>query len=333
MSWVQEIHQKASVIHQQIAGMSAYAAANGLDVSAVCAPFYELLDDIYGNDLPFARLMDTSDIVIRAQGRCVESSTPSVHALESLLGNLRNEVTRITKTVIGLAPRSRLMALNDFPLQLSGLARGSLVVGLMIAKRENVSNQTSTLPTIEEPIFDAVRTAVRSISLIPHYLTDEGVSDELSEAFPDPGIRDAALVAAQRLAPTKRSGIEKVSVLDPHSQRETTGLRDLTANDRQNLKVLLRNPVSAKKSHYGEFVGIVRELDLDANRFEIRGVQDYGAIRCVIPELGYDHGKAILNTWIRVYGMYEASPEGKPRLLKVDRITTEPIPQNSDLFE
>lgn len=330
MNWVDNVHRKAEIIHGQIAWWMQQAEHARLDAQQACAPYYALLSQIYAEDLPFARVMDESDIVIRAHGPQVETDAPRVRIVESLLADLREEVARIAKTVIGLAPGERARMPGDFALRLCGLARGSLVVGLKIAQDEATPGQQQ-IPEAAEPMFDAVRTAVKSISLIPHYLTENGVRNEISEILPDPGVRDAALVAAQRLAPSGRRGIDRITLLDPRNAKERTP-GELTHADRGVLKHVLRNPMAGRKVQRGEFVGIVREVDLDASRFEIRGVTQYGALRCVYPGMHHDHARALLNTWVRVTGQYESTADGRPRLLQVDSVREELAPRDGELF-
>lgn len=331
MNWIENVHRKAEMIHGQIAWWMEHAKHGQFDASAACAPYYALLNQIYAEDLPFARVMDESDIVVRAHGPQVETTAPRVLIVETLFADLRTEVARIAKTVIGLSPNSRARVPDEFSLRLCGLARGSLVVGLKIARNDATTRQAS-IPETAEPMFEAVRTAVRSISLIPHYLTEEGVRADISDILPDPGVRDAALVAAQRLAPSGKRGIDRITLLDPTSAEHNMP-GELTQGDRAVLRHALRNPTAGHAVRRGEFIGIVREVDLDAFRFEIRGVPQYGALRCVYPRMDHDEARRFLNHWVRVVGEYESSQDGRPRLLQVESVRPEPIPENGDLFE
>jgi hypothetical protein len=71
----------------------------------------------------------------------------------------------------------------------------------------------------------------------------------------------------------------------------------------------------------GEFEGVVREVDLDARRFEIRGRGASVGMRCIY-EPAYD-GQIIgmLNAAVRVKGSYEAAADEQPRLVRVEQIT------------
>ena len=66
------------------------------------------------------------------------------------------------------------------------------------------------------------------------------------------------------------------------------------------------------------FSGVVRAIDLDARRFEVRHVQEFngGSIRCIYSRDALSDEKAILGMRVRVHGKYDAS-SGAPRLAQV----------------
>ena len=68
--------------------------------------------------------------------------------------------------------------------------------------------------------------------------------------------------------------------------------------------------------------GTVREIDLDARRFEVRGVSDHeiADIRCVYTNLGNVLPRRLLDARVRVRGLVERRSDEAPRLLAVDQI-------------
>ena len=167
-----------------------------------------------------------------------------------------------------------------------------------------------------DQVFESVRTAIRSLSLVARYVSDSGVDESIREAFPDPAIRDTVLVAARRLSPTGRRGIESVSFFSPTVEEHE--VKVLTPSSRHALSGALAAPVKVRGT--GAFEGLLREIDLDARRFEIRGVRGIGAIRCVY---GPQHDaivKAALDARVKVVGQYEAFESAQPRLVAVDTL-------------
>jgi len=92
----------------------------------------------------------------------------------------------------------------------------------------------------------------------------------------------------------------------------------------------LARPVKVKSS--GKFEGTVREIDLDARRFEIRGVIGAGAIRCVYDNRWHRLVRETLDARITVSGSYETLGNQVPRLIQVSSIElVKPAPQQSNI--
>jgi len=287
-----------------------YAAESRIDIDRVVASYRQLLDKLYLEELPYARLIDESDLVIRAEGRATETYEPRVSALSHLLDRLRDESQRLAKVIAGMAEETRV---SNIDLLLSGLARGSLVVGLKLAPPTPDPRQQTFLPE-DEPVFEAVKQAIRSLSAIPHYLTVDGVREGLEEVIKNPAVRDATLLTAQRLAPSGRGGIESLTISSPGFE---AGI--LTSGEKHLLRRALARP-QFRHPHRGTFVGVVRELDLDAKRFEIRKVKQIGTIRCVLGELETEKARRWLDRVVKVNGTYEADEHGRPRLLRAENV-------------
>jgi hypothetical protein len=154
------------------------------------------------------------------------------------------------------------------------------------------------------------------------------VDDAIREEFPDPAIRDTVMVAASRLAPTGRRGIDSVVFYGPEPQAVEP--RPLTSRSRKVLELELARPVKVKSS--GIFEGTVREIDLDARRFEIRGVSGAGAIRCVYDNRWDKLVREILDSRVTVSGSYETVGNQIPRLIQLGSIErVKPPPQQEKI--
>jgi predicted RNA-binding protein len=120
------------------------------------------------------------------------------------------------------------------------------------------------------------------------------------------------MLAVQRLAPSGRRGIETISI---SSQDERPAL--LTSEHRRAIRESLVKPVI-----HGEEIqlsGYVREIDLDAHRFDLRGIDDEQIrdVRCAYRSLPGVRARDLLGSYIRVYGLIERTADGIPRLLSV----------------
>ena len=214
---------------------------------------------------------------------------------------------------------------------LSGLSQGSLVVGISIQPPDQGEGRGQLeVPGVSYEIVESVRAAVRSIATVARHVHEDHIdSTAIQSDFPDPAVRDTVMVAASKLAPSGRRGIEGVAFYGP----EVTGAEapPLTARSRKALNQSLTRPV--RISGQGSFEGIVRAIDLDARRFEVREVEDIGAIRCIYEPKQQESVKDILDRRVRVSGSYETMKNQKPRLIDVASIDVSDISERQTGME
>jgi len=315
-AWTNAVERKAAIIHSQLAMARALAVANRANTDEISEPYLTLLRTLYAEEFPFAQLTDSSDLVARFRGPAVDIHDPTVSIVISLFSDLREQIRSIAKSIVGLASDKRMLWPAQLDPHLSGVAHGSLLVGVSVSPpaSDTAKGHQYEIEGASQLMFESVRSAVRSLSLVAHYVGDGGVSDAIREAFPDPAVRDTVLVAAKRLAPSGRRGIDSVSFSSPETEQHR--VETLTPKSRLALTQSLASPV--KVATTGTFDGLVREVDLDARRFEIRGVSGVGAIRCVYGPMHDQVARAALDAMIRVSGRYDTVEGHRPRFMAVD---------------
>jgi hypothetical protein len=318
MTWVAQVERKARMIHQQIAAWHTQATQLGVDPEIACARFYKLLDVIYAEDLPLAKAKDASDLLLRIEGKGVENA-PRISILSGLFSNVKGQVRDLTKAISGISPDRRVSA-HDIDLSVSGIAKGSLYVGLAVPLPTDRNDNRNLLGT-EDPLYRATKDALKAINTVSHNIeltNEEDATRHLAEIMADPKVRDAALVAVRRIAPTGKQGVDRIEV----SSADEVGTRpgQLTPSLRQQIGKMLRKPVVG--SEIATFEGVVREIDLDARRFELRQVANARLqdIRCVYNELPARHPRELLDVRVRVRGRVERRADQAPRLLEIDSI-------------
>ena len=295
------------------------ANSNRAAPDGVERPYLDLLNELYRNEFLFAQLVDSSDLVARFEGPALSGRDPTMSIVTSMFSSLRKQIQGIAKSIAGLESDERVRWPMEFEPHLSGIAPGSLVIGLRIQSPDaDTSKAQTSIPSLSEPVVRAVRQAVKDIASIGRYVQEDGVDDAITEAFPDPAVRDAVMVAASKLAPTGRRGIDTLAFYRPDTNDGEA--RPLTPRSRRVLNSAVKRPVRVGGS--GSFVGIVRAIDLDARRFEIRHVQDIGAIRCVYAKNVEESVRKILDTRVRVAGEYETLPDRRPRLINASSMET-----------
>lgn len=328
--WTDAVESKARIIHEQLVAAQILARDNGMDVDEVSEPYLNLLKNLYDDEYSFARLADTSDLVARFNGPAVSDADPTVTIVASVFTDLRDQIRGIAKSIAGLSSDRRIRWPSDIDPHLSGMAHGSLVVGISVpSPEEGTAEGQLLIPGVSEQVYESVRDAVRSLGTIARFVGDSEVDDAIVEEYPDPAIRDTVLVAASRLAPSGRKGIDSLTLYGPESDEGETSI--LTPTSRKVLNQSLSKPI--RVSGTGEFEGVVREIDLDAGRFEIRHVRHAGAIRCVYAPDQHELVRQILDAQIRISGSYETLENQQPRLVGVEKIEVIRSPEEQLNFE
>ena len=309
--WIDAIEGKARIIHQELLAARELAKRMGKDPDEISSPYYELLANLYRDDYPFASLADHSDLVARFTGPGVLNHEPPVSLVTGVFSKLSTQIQHIAKSIAGLGEQ-RVKWPEHLDPHLSGLAHGSLVVGMRVPRPGEVDSQGQlVLEGVTDGLYSAVRDAVRSLPIIPRLINDEGISDEVYSLFPDPAVRDTVMLAVHKLAPSKKSkGITDLFLSCPGE--EEIAPPPLTKKSREILRQSLNEPSGKRFSGNDSFEGVVREIDLDAFRFEIRGTRYPRGIRCMYDERHKTKVKEVLDCMVRVSGSYEAAANEQP---------------------
>ncbi len=313
-TWTEQVEQRAKLVHSEIAALRLFGQVNRIDVTSTCEHLYAVLDSIYSEDFPLAKAKDSADLFLHVEGSGVKD-IPRLSFVSSLFDNMKVQVRDLTKVIAGIDPHRRT-PLREIDLGVSGLAKGSLFVGFAVtpAKPDSLLLEDDLLHLATRAALSAIATASQAI-----VEGDDAESlQELRRALPDPRLRDAALLAIRRIAPSGNDGITSIEVTGQDSEaRKAVGT--LTPVLRRQIGRLLKKP--SPQVEYVSFEGVVREIDLDAQRFELRRVADAQHIRCAYGSTLYAQlGKQLLDARIRVAGILERGADDSPRLLNVDRL-------------
>ena len=249
---------------------------------------------------------------------------PPISLVTCLFGKLKEEIRAIARAIAGMEASSRVRWPADLDPQLAGVAHGSLVVGMRVPRPGDLgADGQALLPGVSDALYGAVQAAVQSLPAIPRLIQNGQVSEAIHEQFPDPAVRDTVMVAARRLAPSAQyKAINALFLNAPQQDQDTErgAAQPLTRQSRAILTSCLDSPSRQRFKGTGSFEGLVRAVDLDARRFEIRGIGSSRGIRCIY-EPNYDQlVGGMLDAAVLVTGHYEAAPDQQPRLVRVDEI-------------
>jgi hypothetical protein len=129
-SWLEVVSAKTRVLHQHIAAVQRWVDDAGGDdqmLETLCAPYEYLLQQMYEEDIPLARAIESSDLLIHVSGPAVDEPSPSLALIANIFQSVRRQVGSVAFAIAGVAERSFLP--KDIDLGLAAFARGSLYLG------------------------------------------------------------------------------------------------------------------------------------------------------------------------------------------------------------
>lgn len=321
-NWTEDLNQRVRLIHEEIASLHAWVAEAGGDenvLNSLVAPYYETLQEIYENDYYLAKALDSSDLLLRYQGPAVETDHPRVSLLSSVFTDVRGQVGRVAMSIAGILEDYQRMP-KEMDLTLAALAKGSLYVGFTLPSKEDLEGDDQEALFKDEKFFEAAREALRTLGLVTRHLQHDSPPGDLEKEIPDADVRNVALAAIETLSPSGHKGIQSVWFSGKGIGSQSS--YSLTPQSRETIRAWLEEPDLGAETM--AFIGTVREMDLDARRFELRGVEDdHSDIKCQYAQSFDDVAKGWLDVRVRAYGEIERNSRGKVSSLQLIRV--EPV--------
>lgn len=318
MTYSESSHETMRAFLENMVGSGFLAKSLGMEVTPaqVVDTTLPQLVKIAEETLPLARVMDNSDLVLHAEGPGAEHNLPWLTALNWLTSTANKNLRGLMRSTLDLLGVDGRRIAREADLRLSGLAPGSLWIGLKLVMPE------SPLLPADYGLNEQLSRATARLPMLARFIDEESVSPGIREAEPDPAIRDASLVTLLHFSPTGRRGIHTLGI-----SSRAHGSADLSQRERVVLNETLSRP-KVDRLKEGSIEGEVREADLDKTRFHLR--TPHGVVRCVLPALHVEQAKMMLGSPFRVVGRYESGKDGQPRLMYVERI--EELPRTNRLI-
>ena len=133
-NWSSVLRRRAQLLHQQIAAMQRLVQESGGSeemLAKACVSYYRLLDEIYEKEMPIARAMDISDLLLHLNGEGLETDNPRLSLVTGIMGDVRKQVGTMIKTLVS-SLNEAIDLPREFDLGLSSFARGSLYLGFSL---------------------------------------------------------------------------------------------------------------------------------------------------------------------------------------------------------
>lgn len=326
-TWINNTAEKAKIIHSQILAFMQEMQdeeivqgllVQGITVDDVLKPWYDQLNELYSEELPIARLKDTSDIIVRALGIDATHDAPMLSAVTFVADTVKKNLSLLSKAV---SPLLKTLPTNKLPWVFNGYAPGSIIMGFSLQK------PTDELGKVYSgDFYETLSTTAQSIAFVPQFIDESSVNHAIASTITDPAIRDTVIIAAHNLSPRATMGIHTIEV-----GSRTGGFGELTAKSRQVLAGEIKRPSLLSKKQ-GRFTGTLEAADLGAGRVVLRNIidaTDVTAIRCLVPEKFKDVVKRGFGELATITGEYETDSNGKPRLFMVEHIEQTKHPQSA----
>jgi hypothetical protein len=312
--WSSVLKRKAQLVHQQIAAMQRLVSdsGGGEDMLAKsCASYYRLLEEIYEKDMPVARALDRSDLLLHLDGEGLQTAHPRLSLVTGIMGDVRKQVGTMIKTLVSSFNEGVDLP-REIDFGLSSFAQGSLYLGFSLPE----PNPGYVVLT-GDPFFTASRQALKTLGAVTQHINEPNAYALIRTEFADPKLRDAALSAVGQLAPSGRRG---VSSLEIGGRAMPAGKwRLLTPETRVQVRAWLEQPTFSNE--VVELRGRVRAIDLDLRRFDLRRIDggNLPDLRCIYPASFDVPAKKWLDATVVVRGQVETY-QGVARLLQVQGV-------------
>ena len=240
--WASVLKRRAQLVHQQIAAMQRLVSESGGNeemLAKSCASYYRLLDEIYEKDMPVAKALDRSDLLLHLDGEGLQTENPRLSLVTGIMGDVRKQVGAMIKTLVSSFNEAVELP-REFELGLSSFARGSLYLGFSLPEPN-----PGYVVLAGDPLFAASRQALTTLGAVTEHINEPNAFELIRHEFADPKLRDAALSAVGQLAPSGRRG---VSSLEIGGRAMPQGKwRLLTPETRQQVRAWLEQPVMSHR--------------------------------------------------------------------------------------
>lgn len=328
VSRVADVQRRAALIFAQIDAAKKLYESMGEDTSVLMTDdsmYMSMLFDLYNNEYQLARLLDTSDLIVHAEGPAAVDSAPNAGVVKWLIESVNDNMRKLVQGAMHLtAPQ-----MKDFSLQMTGLAPGSIYAGFAIK-----GGDRSDLFLRNQSIKSEAKSVIQSFLTVPQFVVNSRLNPEISEAIIDPVIRDSAIMAAYKVSPTGRMGINSLEFTSPDSPSSPAA--EFSTASRSVLKTAATLPqLSKRRQHYGSFIGDLRGIDLDQTRLDLRNIDsdEISTLRCFLATLDPQKAKQWIGKRVKVTGNYEALDDGMPRLMRIDTVEVLEKHVQADLFD
>ena len=284
MTWAEKVRFKLRAVHTEMAELRRYIHERGLmdaEAEHLFRGHLRSLDSLALDKLPLAVAMDTSDILVRYQGKDAHAGRCSVTKMNRLFTTLHQQVVDMTKSH-GQLSGNRFRWTGDVDLMVTACTP-SLIFGFKLPE-PGVSTRDENSPMLLDPHYTALKDSLDLMGVVASSLQHENprtVIDEFAAArgpSVDECFIDSGLVAARKLLPARDKKLESVEI----AGRVVAGAEGLVI-DRERWEradhIIRANHIPRDTL---EVTGFLMAVDYEVSRFTLRQLDGWKirGVRC-----------------------------------------------------
>lgn len=308
---IDDAYAKVSILLEQIHNNLSLIKPKREVLKEFLDPYIELLEQTFTEDVPIAKIKDNSNLIIHAEGEAL-SDDPTLKAVSRTFESTTTTLSDLLVASFDKAEPSSVK--NQINLSLTGLAPGSLILGVSCRASEKMASLFADESSLD--IDRKIGSIIDSFVLSTDFISEKGINPEINDAIQDPLLRDSTLLAALSITPTGRQGVSSIEFYTPNGRSSTR----LTPHIRKSLRRDIRRGFSQDSTKRETFFGKVRVLNLDTSRFIIT-LNNGLKLRCFYPGLDNVKARRMLDRYVTVTGACIYDKLNVPRLLT---LTTDP---------
>ena len=159
--WSSVLRRRTELLHQQIAAMQRLVLESGGSeeiLAQACGSYYRMLDEIYEKEMPMARALDNSDLLLHLDGEGLQTRNPRLSLVTGIMGDVRKQVGTMIKTLVS-SLNEAIELPREIDLGLSSFAHGSLYLGFSLPEPN-----PGYIAIEGDPLFTASRQAFRPLA-------------------------------------------------------------------------------------------------------------------------------------------------------------------------
>ena len=321
MTWAENVRFKLRAVHTEMAELRRYIQDRGLpeaEAEHLFRGHLRSLDALALEKLPLAVAMDTSDILVRYQGKDAHAGRCPITKMNRLFTNLRDQVVEMTKSH-GQLSGSRFRWSGDVDLLVTACTP-SLIFGFKLPEPGVTRDQENRM--LLDPHYTALKDSLDLMGVVASSLQHENPRTMIDEFAAERGVNvdecfiDSGLVAARKLLPARDRKLESVEI----AGRVVSGSEGMVI-DRERWEradhIIRANHVPRDTL---EIAGFLMAVDYEVSRFTLRQLDGWKVrgVRCRYreehEEFVRNHGKKKI--WVKGRACFDR--ERQPRFVEVD---------------